>query len=63
MTSSHIPGLHAPVGKAPAHELDTLCLSEIARFKRPKEYRFVPDLPKNNYGKVVKTELRAALKD
>ena len=27
----------------------------------PEEYRFVERLPKNNYGKVVKTELRAAL--
>ena len=42
-------------------ELDRLCLDHIARFKRPKEYRFVDRLPKNNYGKVVKTELRAAL--
>ena len=42
-------------------ELDKLCLEHIARFKRPKEYRFVDRLPKNNYGKVVKTELRAAL--
>jgi long-chain acyl-CoA synthetase len=42
-------------------ELDTLCLDHIARFKRPKSYRFVPDLPKNNYGKVLKTELRARL--
>ena len=38
-----------------------MCLENIARFKRPKEYRFVASLPKNNYGKVVKTELRAAL--
>jgi long-chain acyl-CoA synthetase len=42
-------------------ELDTLCLDHIARFKRPKSYRFVADLPKNNYGKVLKTELRARL--
>ena len=34
------------------------CLEHIARFKRPKEYRFVDALPKNNYGKVLKTELR-----
>jgi long-chain acyl-CoA synthetase len=47
----------------PAEELDRLCLEHIARFKRPKEYRFVASLPKNNYGKVVKTELRAALGD
>jgi long-chain acyl-CoA synthetase len=42
-------------------ELDRLCLDHIARFKRPKEYRFVEQLPKNHYGKVVKAELRAAL--
>ena len=39
-------------------ELDALCLASIARFKRPKLYRFVAELPKNNYGKVLKTELR-----
>ncbi len=44
-----------------AEALDRLCLEHIARFKRPKEYRFVAELPKNNYGKVVKTELRALL--
>jgi len=39
-------------------ELDSLCLDNIARFKRPRDYRFVDALPKNNYGKVLKTELR-----
>lgn len=39
--------------------LDRLCLDNIARFKRPKSYRLVEALPKNNYGKVLKTELRA----
>jgi long-chain acyl-CoA synthetase len=43
-------------------ELDRLCLDHIARFKRPKAYRFVDTLPKNNYGKVLKTELRNRLK-
>jgi long-chain acyl-CoA synthetase len=42
-------------------ELDTLCLDNIARFKRPRDYRFVEALPKNNYGKVLKTELRRLL--
>ena len=42
-------------------ELDGLCLANIARFKRPKDYRFVDALPKNNYGKVLKTELRKRL--
>ena len=44
-----------------AAELDQLCIDHIARFKRPKEYRFVDSLPTNNYGKVVKRELRAML--
>ncbi|PPR24927.1 MAG: hypothetical protein CFH40_00620 [Alphaproteobacteria bacterium MarineAlpha10_Bin3] len=39
--------------------LDALCLESIARFKRPKDYRFVTELPKNNYGKILKTDLRA----
>ena len=43
-----------------AAELDALCLGEIARFKRPKDYVFVDALPKNNYGKILKTELRDA---
>lgn len=42
-------------------ELDQLCLDHIARFKRPKHYRFVEALPKNNYGKVLKTDLRKSL--
>jgi long-chain acyl-CoA synthetase len=46
------------VGEAERSELDALCLSGIARFKRPKEYVFVESLPKNNYGKILKTELR-----
>ena len=45
----------APVSEA---ELDAHCLERIARFKRPKLYRFVDALPKNHYGKVLKTELR-----
>jgi long-chain acyl-CoA synthetase len=46
------------VGEAPRAELDALCLNGIARFKRPKDYVFIEALPKNNYGKVLKTELR-----
>jgi long-chain acyl-CoA synthetase len=46
------------VGDVPPGDLDALCLSSIARFKRPKDYVFVDSLPKNNYGKVLKTELR-----
>ena len=41
-----------------AADLDRLCLDAIARFKRPRDYVFLNTLPKNNYGKVLKTELR-----
>ena len=44
-------------------ELDTVCLDRIARFKKPKRYIFVEGLPKNNYGKVLKTELRKTVHD
>jgi long-chain acyl-CoA synthetase len=50
-----------PREKLSGEELDQLCLENIARFKRPREYRFVDALPKNNYGKVLKTELRKLL--
>jgi long-chain acyl-CoA synthetase len=42
--------------------LDAHCLAHIARFKRPKRYVVVDALPKNNYGKVLKTELRVRLR-
>jgi long-chain acyl-CoA synthetase len=47
-----------PGGETSAEALDRFCLAHLARFKRPKIYRFVADLPKNAYGKVLKTELR-----
>lgn len=49
-------------GSAPDEQaLDAHCLSELARFKRPKRYVWLGALPKNNYGKVLKTELRKLL--
>jgi acyl-CoA synthetase (AMP-forming)/AMP-acid ligase II len=50
-------------GSVDVAALDRLCLDNIARFKRPKGYRLVDSLPKNNYGKILKTELREKLKD
>jgi long-chain acyl-CoA synthetase len=41
--------------------LDAHCLNAIARFKRPKRYVYLDALPKNNYGKVLKTSLRDML--
>lgn len=49
-------------GTRPSEEdLDRTCLERIARFKRPKEYHVVEALPTNNYGKVLKRELRTWL--
>jgi long-chain acyl-CoA synthetase len=41
-----------------AHELDEFCRQHMAGFKRPKFYHFLQSLPKNNNGKVLKTQLR-----
>ena len=51
----------APGRALDAAALDAHCLEHIARFKRPKAYVACDALPKNKYGKVLKTELRARL--
>jgi len=38
-------------------ELEEYCLSKIARFKRPRRYIFLNELPKSSYGKVLKRKL------
>ena len=38
-------------------------LERMASFKKPKKYVFLAELPKNSYGKVLKTELRHWLKE
>ena len=45
-----------------AEELDAFCLSSdrLARFKRPREYRFVDELPKSPSGKILRRMLREA---
>ena len=49
------------VGTAAEGDLDAHLLERIARFKRPKRYLYVDELPKNSYGKVLKRELRERL--
>jgi acyl-CoA synthetase (AMP-forming)/AMP-acid ligase II len=49
------------VGSVSVAELDAHLLERIARFKRPKRYEFVDEIPKNSYGKVLKRELRDRL--
>ncbi|MEQ9259000.1 MAG: AMP-binding protein [Roseovarius sp.] len=53
------------VSEGPLDEaaLDAHCRQHIARFKRPKVYIAIEELPKNNYGKVLKTELRRRLEE
>jgi long-chain acyl-CoA synthetase len=51
-----------PQARVSPHDLDILCLDNLARYKRPRHYRFVEGLPKNSYGKILKTELRRLLK-
>lgn len=55
-----VPALGASVC---AEALDGWCLENIARFKRPKRYHFIDALPTNNYGKVLKTELRKLISE
>lgn len=45
----------------PSAEFEQLCIEHIARFKRPKRYIQVGDLPKNAAGKILKTALRQEL--
>jgi acyl-CoA synthetase (AMP-forming)/AMP-acid ligase II len=40
-------------------ELIAFCKDNMASYKKPKSVDFVGELPKNNYGKILKRELRA----
>src|SRR4051794_32129042 len=42
--------------------LDRTRREDVPRYKRPKDYRFVDALPTNNYGKILKRELRERLR-
>ena len=50
-----------PGAAAGPSELDAHCLEAIARYKRPRAYRFLDALPKSGYNKVLKGELRRLL--
>ena len=47
-----------PESEVTETELIDFCADHIARYKRPKSIDFVEELPKNNYGKILKRELR-----
>lgn len=42
-----------------AEELVAFCKDNIAGYKKPRSVDFADELPKNNYGKILKRELRA----
>jgi acyl-CoA synthetase (AMP-forming)/AMP-acid ligase II len=44
--------------QAPLDELDQLCRSKLAGYKRPRRYEVMEALPRNASDKVVKAELR-----
>jgi long-chain acyl-CoA synthetase len=46
-----------PGARASATELRAFCLGELGRFKTPKEFRFVSELPKGPSGKVQRLKL------
>ena len=53
------------VAKEPSPELErlilALCAEALAKFKQPREIRFVPQLPKGLLDKTLKRELRSML--
>lgn len=51
-------GVACVVGEATPAAMDAHVRAHLAAFKAPKRYRFLTELPKNAYGKVLKTELR-----
>jgi acyl-CoA synthetase (AMP-forming)/AMP-acid ligase II len=44
--------------RATAEEIMSFCKQNLARYKAPKSVEFVPALPKNPQGKILKRELR-----
>ncbi|MGV6477502.1 class I adenylate-forming enzyme family protein [Azotobacter vinelandii] len=50
-----------PGERADAQALNAWFVARLASFKKPRRYLFVRELPKNGYGKILKTELRRCL--
>ncbi len=54
-----VVALH-PDASVSEEELISFCRASIASYKKPRSVDFVDALPKNNYGKILKRDLRAA---
>jgi acyl-CoA synthetase (AMP-forming)/AMP-acid ligase II len=50
-----------PGAQATAEEIAEFCRQRLASFKKPEIVHFLPELPKNPLGKVLRRELRTAL--
>jgi long-chain acyl-CoA synthetase len=50
---------HAGQDAPTREDLEAWCGSQIARFKRPRHYVFLKELPRNAYGKIEKKTLKA----
>jgi acyl-CoA synthetase (AMP-forming)/AMP-acid ligase II len=48
-----------PGAEATAEALGEFCRQRLASFKKPEVIQFLPELPKNPMGKVLRRELRA----
>jgi len=48
-----------PGQEASADDLKAFCTSRLASFKRPETYEFLPELPKNALGKILRKDLRS----
>jgi acyl-CoA synthetase (AMP-forming)/AMP-acid ligase II len=48
----------SPGKTATEQELIDFCKDNIASYKKPKSVEFIDELPKSNYGKILKRELR-----
>jgi long-chain acyl-CoA synthetase len=51
-----------PGQKVTPEEIMEWCKGEIAGYKRPREVKIIPEIPKNSIGKILKRELREGLK-
>jgi len=47
-----------PDSTTSGEELIAFCQEHLASYKKPRTVEFIPQLPKNAYGKVLKRELR-----
>jgi acyl-CoA synthetase (AMP-forming)/AMP-acid ligase II len=51
-----------PQARATAEELIDFCRDRLAGYKKPVEVRFVPELPRNSTGKLLRRNLRQRVK-